>query len=131
MSWPLSLATLAFGKLFGPLRRFNLAHPKLLILWERLWGASPLYVGSRRAVEDVGIAKRFPRAVGRAENLKLVFRAFHPRVISTARSVSSRFCSFLFLGRSAETIGFGTSFQNVSSIRNAIQQGFAQTSRWE
>ena len=32
----------------------------------------------------MGIAERFPRAVGREENRFVVFLAFHPTVISTA-----------------------------------------------
>jgi hypothetical protein len=71
---------------------------------------------------NVGIAKRFPRAVGRAENLLLVFRAFHLRVISTVRSVSGRLCSFpLSIRRSAEAIRFCPGLQDVSPVRNAIQ----------
>jgi hypothetical protein len=62
---------------FGPLRRFIVAHPKLLILGEAVL-ASPLYIGI--VVEAVGMWEsrmRFPRAVGRVENLFLVFQAFH------------------------------------------------------
>jgi hypothetical protein len=80
-------ALLRLASLFGPLRQFNLAHPKLLIFWDRLLGASP-YICSRRAVGDVGIVNRFPRAVGRMENLLLGFRAFHLLGISTAWPVS-------------------------------------------
>ncbi len=70
----------------------------------------------------MGIAKRFPRAVGRAENLLLVFRAFHLRVISTAWLTSARLRSFLlFVSRAAEAIGFGTGLQNVSPVCNAVQ----------
>ncbi len=43
-----------------------------------------------RSGGNVGIAKRFPRMVGRAENLGLVFRAFHrsafPRLQASAGS---------------------------------------------
>jgi hypothetical protein len=70
----------------------------------------------------VGIAKRFPRAVGRAENLLLVFRAFHLLVISTAGLVSGWLCSSLLsIRRSAEAIRFGASLQDVSAVSNAIE----------
>jgi hypothetical protein len=67
---------LRLARVLGPFRRFNLAHPKLLIL-RRGGLASPLYRSSRRSGGNVGIAERFPRAVGRVENLGLVFQAFH------------------------------------------------------
>jgi len=35
------------------------------------------HMHSRRSGGNVGIAERFPRAVGRVENLLLVFQAFH------------------------------------------------------
>ena len=72
----------------------------------------------------MGIAQRFPRAVGRVENLILVFQAFHGPVISTVGLVC--FGSLLFLRRSAETIRFRAGFQDVCAIGDAIQQRFAE-----
>jgi hypothetical protein len=70
----------------------------------------------------VGIAERFPRAVGRVENLILVFQAFHRPVISTVGPRLVRFGSLLLLRRSAETIRFRAGLQDVSAVGDAIEQ---------
>jgi hypothetical protein len=65
------------ARTFGPLRRFVSAHRKSLIHRERLFGLFFKKKNNRRSCGNVGIAQRFPRAVGRVENVGLVFQAFH------------------------------------------------------
>lgn len=85
-----------------------------------------LYIGL--VVEAVGMwesRERFPRAVGRVENLGLVFHSFHgpsfPRL-----SGLMWFGSFLLLLRcAAEAIRFRTGLKNMSAIGDSIQQCFA------
>ena len=80
----------------------------------------------RRGCGNVGIAERFPRAVGTEENLGLVFQAFHGP--SFPRLPSVGFGSFLLLLRgSAEAIRFRARFQDVSTIGDSIQQGFTES----
>jgi hypothetical protein len=83
----------------------------------------------RRSCGNVGIrcGCGFPRTVGRVENLLLVFQTFHrpsfPRLIGWVR----RFWSFLvFVDGSAEPVRFGTGLQDVSPIRDSIQQRLAE-----
>jgi len=51
---------------------------EIVALWEsgRPGVGFPLSM-ARRGCGNVGIAQRFPRTVGRVENLLLVFQAFH------------------------------------------------------
>jgi hypothetical protein len=71
------------------------------------WFFFLIYRNSGQGCGNVGIAERFPRAVGRVENLILVFHAFHRPVIPTAWLRLIRFCSLLLLLRgSAEAIRF-------------------------
>jgi hypothetical protein len=87
-----------------------------------------IYKNSGQGCGNVGIAERFPRAVGRVENLILVFHAFHRPVISTAWSRLIRFCSLLLLLRgSTEAIRFRAGLQDVSAVGDAIEQCFAES----
>jgi hypothetical protein len=112
----------------GPLRQFNLAHPKSLIYLARRFSASPgfssLYIGTM--VEAVRMWESRSDFQGRWEGWKtdLGFPGFPPSVISTAGLV--RFGSLLLFRRSTETIRFCAGLQDVRAVGDAIQQGFAE-----
>ncbi len=105
----------------GPFRRFDLAHPKLLILCVRQF-CPHLYIRkSRRSGGNVGIAWRFPRAVGRVETCFWFSR------LSTDRhfhglSGSVGLGSFLLLVRgSTETVRLGAGFEDMRSVGDAVE----------
>ena len=112
----------------GPLRRFNLAHPKVLILQERLFCfcLSLLNRNSRRSCGNVGIAAAISKGGGKGGKPAFGFPGFPPPGISTA-AWSRRLGSFLlFLRGPAESIRLGPRFEDVSAVGDAVQQRFAE-----
>ena len=110
----------------GPFRRFNLAHPKLLIL-KRGCLASPLYrKTSRRSGGNVGIARAISKGGGKSGKPGVGFPGFPRTVISTAfRSMCFGSLLLLVCG-SAEAIRLRSGLQDMSAISDSIQQRFAE-----
>jgi hypothetical protein len=115
------------ASLFGPLRRFNLAHPKLLI---RLCGCfRPHHLCVAVAGRwDCGNRGAISKSSGKIGKPVLGFPAFHLRVISRAFGLGLFVASLLFVVRSPEAVRFGARLQNVSSIRDAIEQRLTKAS---
>jgi hypothetical protein len=69
----------------------------------------------------------FQEPVGRAENLLLVFRAFHgSSFLPLYRLLSGQLLSLLlFVSTAPKSVGFGAGLENVSTVSDAIQQRFA------